>query len=198
MLKTTLLIDSRDYISARFIGDSVDLIDKIQSRKDFELLVSKFNCVKAKPLKDYIYLENTDDDEVLFSMFLKNDILPFAVPFILKTEGFEINIPNILKLYTGGNNALVDYYSHLSEDDKLVLFKFDSDNNKCKIYNCLVDMDTLSIYGYKRELCNDIKEAMISIDSNKGKTCYLIGSFADLKNPDLNTFKPKYVFTPLA
>lgn len=88
MLKTNLLINSLDYISARFIGDSVDLIDKIQSRKDFELLVSKFNCVKAKPLKDYIYLENTDDDEVLFSMFLKNDILYFEVSFILKTQGF--------------------------------------------------------------------------------------------------------------
>ena len=73
-------------------------------------------------------------------MFSTNDILPFAVSFILKTEGFKINIPNILKLYTGGNNALLDYYSQLSEDDKLVLFKFDSANNKYEIYNCLVDM----------------------------------------------------------
>lgn len=127
MLKTNLLINSLDSNSARFIGDSVDLIDKIQSRKDFELLVSKFNCVKAKPLKNYNYLKNIEADKVLFFMFSTNDILPFAVSFILKTEGFKINIPNILKLYKGGNNALVDYYSHLSEDDKLVLFKFDSE-----------------------------------------------------------------------
>ena len=118
-------------------------------------------------------------------MFSTKDILPFEVSFILKTQGFGINIPNILKLYTGGNNALVYYYSHLSEDDKLVLFKFDSDNNKCKIYNCLVDMDTLSINAYQKESCTDINKAITYIALNKGNTCYLIGSLDDLKNFDL-------------
>ena len=118
-------------------------------------------------------------------MFSTNDILPFAVPFILKTEGFEINIPNILKLYTGGNNALVDYYSHLSEADKLVLFKFDQANDKHEIYNCLVDIDTLSIDGYQKESCTDINKAITYIALNKGNTCYLIGSLDDLKNFDL-------------
>ena len=198
MSKTSLLINSRDYGYAGFLNDSVGLIDKIQSRQDFVSLVSKFNCVKAQPLKNYNYLADIKVDKNLFFVFSKRDELFFEVSFILKTQGFEINIPNIIKLYKGGNNALSDYYSRLSEADKLVLFKFDSANDKCEIYNCLVDMDTLAINGYKREHCTDINKAIASIALNNGKTCYLIGSFDDLKNFDINTFKPKYLFTPLA
>ena len=198
MLKTNLLFNSSNPISAGFISGAVGSIDKIQSWQDVEALVSTFNCVKAEPLKNYIYLKNNEVDKDLFFMFSENGILHFAVPFILKTQGFKINIPIVLKLYKGGNKALGDYYSKLSEADKLVLFKFDQANDNHEIYNCLVDMDTLSIDGYNKESCTDINKAMFSIVSNKGKTCYLIGSFDDLKNLDLNTFKPKYLFTPLA
>lgn len=118
-------------------------------------------------------------------MFSTNDILPFEVSFILKIQCFEINIHNILKLYTGGNKALGDYYSQSSEADKLVLFKFDQANDKHEIYNCLVDIDTLSIDGYQKESCTDINKAITYIALNKCNTCYLIGSLDDLKNFDL-------------
>lgn len=59
-------------------------------------------------------------------------------------------------------------------------------------------MDTLSINAYQKEHCTDINKTIISIASNKDKTYYLIGSLDDLKNFDINAFKPKYLFTPLA